>query len=186
MRLCWRRRCSTGGDRLARSAARRSGLGQALVEFALAAPLFLMVIAAGVEFGLLYRNYLAISYASREGARIGAAAANAANADTQILDTIEVATNTLDRTNVLEVNIYKADADGALTGSFINRYVWDTATSAFVASGTTGWASTSRVRTPPTDALAVQLRFQHRWITGTWFSGGFVLSDRTIMRVEPN
>lgn len=178
------RRLANAGVAPAPNARRRRG--QALVEFALATPLFLMILAASVEFGLLYRDYLTLSYASREGARIGSAAADAADADTQILDTVEAATNTLDRTNVLEVRIFQADTNGAVSGTSVNRYNWDPLSSAFVASGTTGWASTTRNRTPPTDALGVELKYQHRWITGAWFSGGFILYDRTVMRVEPN
>ncbi len=62
-------------DRM-RSASRRnrgeqtSGKGQSLVEFAMVLPLFLLLIAGVVDFGmLLYSNMTAIN-AAREGARL--------------------------------------------------------------------------------------------------------------------
>lgn len=45
--------------------------GQALVEFALAIPVFLILLFGIVEFGLLLYNQQVITNASREGARYG-------------------------------------------------------------------------------------------------------------------
>jgi Flp pilus assembly protein TadG len=44
--------------------------GAALVEFALAVPLLLVVIAGIVDFGLVYQRYEVITNAAREGARL--------------------------------------------------------------------------------------------------------------------
>src|SRR5262245_54513383 len=51
---------------------RRAGeeLGAALVEFALAVPLLLVVIAGVVDFGFVYQRYEVITNAAREGARL--------------------------------------------------------------------------------------------------------------------
>ena len=43
--------------------------GQTLVEFAVALPLLLMVLFAIFEFGIVFRNYLALTEAVRVGAR---------------------------------------------------------------------------------------------------------------------
>ncbi len=50
--------------------------GQGLVEFAVILPLMLTLIAGIIEFGRLAATYAAVSSASREGARYGAAVGN--------------------------------------------------------------------------------------------------------------
>ena len=71
------RRVSLGGPR--RDGERQRGQG--LVEFALFVPLFLVLLFAMLDFGLALYTNLTIEYASREGARVGAALA-AGNATT--------------------------------------------------------------------------------------------------------
>ena len=55
--------------RRTRSRRRR---GQALVEFALVVPLFLLLLAAMIDFGLGLNASISVSNAAREGARLGA------------------------------------------------------------------------------------------------------------------
>ena len=50
---------------------RTSERGAALVEFALALPLLLVVIAGIVDFGFLFQRYEVLTNAAREGARLG-------------------------------------------------------------------------------------------------------------------
>jgi hypothetical protein len=49
----------------------RSERGAALVEFALALPLLLVVIGGIVDFGFLFQRYEVLTNAAREGARLG-------------------------------------------------------------------------------------------------------------------
>ena len=51
--------------------SRFSERGAALVEFALVAPLLLVVIAGIVDFGFLFQRYEVLTNAAREGARLG-------------------------------------------------------------------------------------------------------------------
>ena len=53
--------------------------GQGLVEFALAFPVFLLIILGIFEFGRLFITYTSIYAAAREGARFGAAVENVVN-----------------------------------------------------------------------------------------------------------
>ena len=46
--------------------------GQALVEFALAISLLLILIVGMMEFGLVFHTYLSLDHAALEGARVGA------------------------------------------------------------------------------------------------------------------
>ena len=50
--------------------ARLGERGAALVEFALAVPLMLVVIAGIVDFGFVFQRYEVITNAAREGARL--------------------------------------------------------------------------------------------------------------------
>jgi hypothetical protein len=56
-----------------RSVRKGRSLGQGIVEFALALPLILLLVLGIIEFGRLTITYIAISSASREAARYGAA-----------------------------------------------------------------------------------------------------------------
>ena len=49
---------------------RRSDSGQALVEFAMVTPLFLLIFAGMSDFALLFKSYQTALNAAREGARI--------------------------------------------------------------------------------------------------------------------
>ncbi len=59
---------------------RRTGVreprGQGLVEFALILPVFLLILLGMIEFGFVFSHDLTIEYATREGARAGAALDN--------------------------------------------------------------------------------------------------------------
>ena len=46
--------------------------GQAIVEFALVLPVFILILVGIMEFGLVFHQYLVVTSASREGARVAA------------------------------------------------------------------------------------------------------------------
>ena len=46
--------------------------GQAIVEFALILPVFILILLGIMEFGLVFHQYLVVTAASREGARVAA------------------------------------------------------------------------------------------------------------------
>jgi Flp pilus assembly protein TadG len=50
--------------------------GQALVEFTLLVPVFLLVLVGMIEFGLVFTHAITIEYATREGSRAAAALSN--------------------------------------------------------------------------------------------------------------
>ena len=49
----------------------RNDSGQDLVEYALALPVFLLLVFGIMEFGILFMNYNTVAGAAREGARAG-------------------------------------------------------------------------------------------------------------------
>ncbi len=50
----------------------KNNKGSVAVELALLLPILIMILFATFEFGLAYNNYLAITHAAREGARLAA------------------------------------------------------------------------------------------------------------------
>lgn len=58
---------------------RRRSRGSALVEMTLLIPAFLLIIFGMIEFGFVFDHNLTLEYATREGARMGAALATGGN-----------------------------------------------------------------------------------------------------------
>jgi len=54
-----------------RAARVRSERGAELIEFAIVVPLLILMLAAIMDFGMLFRTYEAVTNAAREGARVG-------------------------------------------------------------------------------------------------------------------
>ena len=79
--------------------------GQSLVETAIVLPIVLLLIMGIIDFGLLFNNYILISNASREGAR----KASLGGTDTEIVQTIQNMTTTLNLSN-MAITIYPAYA----------------------------------------------------------------------------
>jgi Flp pilus assembly protein TadG len=63
--------------------------GQSLVEFALVAPVLLLVLFGIVEFGLMLYNQHVITNASREGARFGIVVESPRRTAAEIQDVVE-------------------------------------------------------------------------------------------------
>jgi hypothetical protein len=114
---------------------RREGEGgQSLVEFSMIVPVFLLVLLGLLELGLAFDHLLSIQYATREGARTGAALANGsklancADVDKYVISAVErvltsegspVRTNL---TSISSIHIYKASATGT-EGAQVNVWV---------------------------------------------------------------
>jgi hypothetical protein len=61
---------------VARNPLNRPAKGQSLVEFTLVIPAFLLILFGMIEFGFVFTHNLTLEYATREGARAGAALGN--------------------------------------------------------------------------------------------------------------
>ncbi|MCO6501699.1 MAG: pilus assembly protein [Acidimicrobiales bacterium] len=179
--------------------------GTALLESALVLP-FLIFLAIGLaEIGFLVIDQMAISNAAREGARVGSAAGKyvdtvdpSINADTLILRSVEQAACNLEHGSLKTVTIYRADSAGDLPAdpNLINIYEVPTSGNLnCTAAGSTAltcdngcpWAPASRRNLDPFDDVGVLVEFDHDPITGIFpFTGPVALSDRAVMRIEPN
>ena len=58
--------------KLIRARRKNGEKGQALVEFTLLVPIFLLLLFAIVDFGMGFYSWITITNAAREGARLGA------------------------------------------------------------------------------------------------------------------
>ena len=58
------------------SGRRQRSRGQALVEYAIIVPAFMLLLMGMLEFGFVFNHNLNLEYATREGARTGSALAN--------------------------------------------------------------------------------------------------------------
>ncbi|MCH7522207.1 MAG: pilus assembly protein [Chloroflexi bacterium] len=75
----------------------RGEKGQALVEFALLVPIFLMLLFAIVDFGMGFHSWITVTNSAREGARLGAVAGT----EQQIIDRVhDTATLINEETNM--------------------------------------------------------------------------------------
>lgn len=94
----------------------RSGQrGQALVEFAFVMPLLLIVLFLMVDFGVGFARWIAITNATREGARLAAVGADPAAITQKVVDT---SNGVLDAGNV-QVGYLDVDGDGVAIGDSV-------------------------------------------------------------------
>ena len=86
--------------------------GQAMVEFALILPIFLLILCGIIDFGWLFYNQLSLNNACREGARY-AVVHTAENADTQsIINHIENMSTTVFANDAVDITVeYTSPAD---------------------------------------------------------------------------
>jgi Flp pilus assembly protein TadG len=119
-----------------------------MVEFALVVPVFMLLLLGMLEFGFLLNHNMTIAYASREGARAGAAMADgsvkdsqcggttltAANVDPLIIAAVERVLSSpgsmVKIAQVTEVRIFKPTSTGADPGTADNIWKYRVASSA--------------------------------------------------------
>lgn len=171
--------------------------GAAVVEAAIILPL-LLVLAIGLsEIGFAAIDRLTMANAAREGARVGAAAGDSANADLSILRSVEQASCSLHYGSLVSVEIYEADANGDPSdpASKLNRYTpsgslncTNSATTNLTCANGCPWTAGSRSTVVTNlDEVGIKVTYTHDWITGIppW-TGSVTWTDQTVMRLEPD
>lgn len=201
------------GRRLAGSIVRpaRAGRsrGQAMVEFALVIPIFLILALAVIEFAFVFNAVLATNFASRTAALLAAEAGNGSGGDCVILRSIESEINApADNARVLEVDIYWADTNGDQKGGAATRYARTGSTTCTYPDSSTltvpysrtanGYPEADRcnvlsgcsVAHPGLDMIGVRVRYSHVWKTPlhNFLPGndtGYLFERSNAMRMEP-
>lgn len=80
--------------------------GQAMVEFALVLPVFMLLIFGIVDFGMGFHTWITVTNSAREGARLGAVRGTQA----QIVQRVQDTADTLDAAN-MTVTVTNAGGD---------------------------------------------------------------------------
>ncbi|HLF43983.1 MAG TPA: TadE/TadG family type IV pilus assembly protein [Acidimicrobiia bacterium] len=171
--------------------------GATIVEAALVFPLLILIIMGIMEIGLAFKDYLTVSYISREAARVGALAGNDADADCAILRGISTVATQGDLNRITSIQIFKADVNGAQ--GVTNYAVFDGGDPSLCnvpaqpsdtwTINPIGWPATSRkttVGSQPLDIIGVRIIMTHDWVTNfAPFRGSITIDESTITRLEP-
>jgi Flp pilus assembly protein TadG len=197
--------------RLRASTTRRAGQrGQSLIELAIAMPVVLILLLGMLEFGFAFSHHLTLEYATREGARYGAALAagtaevactGADNVDAYVIAAVQrVLTGTggqVPISQVTQIRIYKSDTSGNVTGGLQNLWVpgsgptVDGTVLQFARSGGTNWDPCVRNNGANPDSIGVSLVYNYLYITplgnfmGITGTAQLTISDKTIMALNP-
>ena len=162
--------------------------GAALIETALIASLVTVLAIGAAEMGFALLDWLAVSSATREGARTGSAAGDDAAADTLILAAVSQAMASNPSAVVKEVWVFRSDSTGAVTDPLTGTNIYRKTGGSFVCDNGCPWSPSSRsTNVESLDFLGIRVVFQHNWLTGMipWL-GSQTWQDDTIMRLEPD
>jgi Flp pilus assembly protein TadG len=185
----------------------RPGRGQALVEFALVFPLFIVLLLGIIEFAFLFNALLSVNYAARDAALAAAEAGDGAGADCVILQSVDRSVGPpAVEGRIGTVEIYQATPNGAMigspttytrTGSTTCTFVDGTSVTVPYTRSSNNYAEANRcnilggcgVGHPTVDNVAVRVSYTHTWVTPlqNFLGGGSGLTfDRSsVMRMEP-
>ncbi len=155
-----------------------------MVEAAIVLPILFMALFAVVEYGLLFKDWLTVGHAAREGVRVGATLGDDRFANIELLDTVAdvMGTASIDDPGMV-VRIYNP------TGAGSDTYTYNPSSSIckgagdcclwtpcpdpspeYVASGdytAPAWLPSGRdISAPVTDRIGVEISYFHAYITG--------------------
>lgn len=186
----------------------RGDRGVVLVEAAFVSPILFFMMFSILEFGMAFRDYLALANTTRDGARAATVYGSDLYADYDILQEIASASGVISRQDIERIVVFKATGPNSSvptackTASVINvcnsypASALDLAQSEFgcrmdrdldrywcptAANGQTG--RKTKVSDPP-DYVGVWVKVNHVWITGL-FGRSLAFTDETVMRIEP-
>ena len=176
-------------------ARRDRSRGQSLVEFSVLVPAFLLILFGMLEFGFVFTHNLTLEYATREGARTGAALADGggngavcATIDDQIIAAVERVIispgSPIDEQHVTSIKVWRNDPTnfGAPDPATINTWVWSATLQPdgtwlgngtmvdgrpldFVRSGSANWLPCTRNNGASPDSIGVSLSYNYSMVT---------------------
>jgi hypothetical protein len=175
-----------------------------MVEFALVAPVLLLLIFGAFEYGMFFKDYLTVSNTTRAGARVGSAAGSDADADYQILQAVKAAATALPggANSIQQISIYRSTAAGGLptatcqTASsaadrcnvYASSALSQPASRFGCGAGSLDfvWCPTIRQDSQAIgpDHIGVWVKMTHGFITKL-FGPSRTITDTVVMRIEP-
>jgi Flp pilus assembly protein TadG len=185
---------------LARARARRERgqKGAVAIEAAILTPILLLLVFGIVEFGMLFKDWLAVTSSVRAGTRMASAEPRITTFAQDAANQVANEAAALDMGNVEELWVYKAQTTGANAGypvggdsnfnacSACVKFHWNPSTKKFVAYSTTWTATAQNACTPDAnhDSIGVYLRITHPGVTGLIF-GSMTIKEHSVMSLEP-
>src|SRR3990172_10235047 len=76
--------------KLIRARQKNGEKGQALVEFTLLVPIFLLLLFAIIDFGMGFYSWISVTNGAREGARLGAVLATQTDIEDRVYQTVNL------------------------------------------------------------------------------------------------
>jgi Flp pilus assembly protein TadG len=164
-------------------------------------PVFLLLLLGLLEFGLIFDQTMTLNYATREGARSGAAFGRGngatmpcADVDKNVIAAVQRILkgpgSRLTLAPSTQIVIYRANASGTSTGQ---ANTWNYSAGGgpavdgqnldFVLSGAAGWDACSRVTNATTvvspDSMGISIRYTYQFVTPLAAILGFFGSSGT-------
>ena len=191
-----------------RSTGRKGERGVVIVEFAIVATLFVVLILGIFEIGMAWSDNQVVTQSARNGARVGSQRGVAPDADQSTLQAVAAGLGSGNGT-ITRVVIYEADINGnmpsaceAATAGYsgsanCNVYgpteLANLSTAGFWGSGTAcgsadgNWCSvTDRSDNQlNSDFLGVRVEIERDFLTGFFGAGKQTITEQTVMRIEP-
>jgi hypothetical protein len=188
--------------------ARKGSLddGQALVEFALVLPVFLLLLFGLVESGVLLNAASTVNHVSRIAALMAAEGGKTDGTDCQVLRAVErELTPPTSPSRVTSVEIYWSDANGNQIGGAVNHYDRSGSTTCTYGDGSTltmpyalttaNYPESDRCDAldgcdplhTSVDTIGVRITYVHQWVTmfGKFIGPSFTFQRSTAVREEP-
>jgi hypothetical protein len=166
---------------------KRRSLGQTMTEFALVAPVLLLVLFGVLEAGLLLFSVGTARFAAGEAARQESESGNALTADALSIAVIRgTALGTTNLATVQRIDIYELTEGGGgvltVVPGTTNSYNLDG-----TARNSIPWPSSSRdVKNGESSFLGVRIFYRYTWKTGLFlFAGPLDLNQSFAIRLEP-
>jgi Flp pilus assembly protein TadG len=179
-------------NRVPRRDARAHTRGQGLVEFAMLIPVFMLLLLGMLEFGFIFDHTMTVTYATREGARSGAAFAN--GNDTSMVCTTSVDVDKhivaavqrvlqapgsqVASSRVQNIKIYSANAAGTQVGTLVNTWTYSAGNGPSVdgrnldfvtTAAATGWNACTRDNTwtngVAPQSVGVSITYGYQFVT---------------------
>lgn len=179
--------------------------GATLVEAAISYSLLFLALFAVVEFGLVFKDWLSVSQATREGARAGATFGDDLSSDIKVLDGVEAALLPQGWSPGDEVRIFRANnpsSSESTVYTYNPGFDCSDPDNMFPPSECCDWSPCPEehrdnyqvpnwdprdrdVTAPITDRIGVSIALTHEWLTGFIGTGTLDLSTTTDFQLEP-
>jgi Flp pilus assembly protein TadG len=183
---------SPRADRPGGARGRPRDRGAVGVETALVLPVLCAFVFGIIEYGMVIKDSIAVTAATRTGARTAAADAKYNGFDDATAASMASAVSVLDAGSIKDLWVYKAGSDGRPVGdggnftscSACSKYTWNPATKTFTKTSSTWTAAQQNACMGSADSVGVWLHVEHASFTHLFFTA-FTLTDHAVMQLEP-